>query len=223
MFKKLPVGRFVTNCYIIADEATKEAAVIDPADDFETIKAYIEENGLKVKYILLTHAHGDHILALPELKEYTKAPVGVHHDDEIMLSNADINMSGHFKPYVVETKADFYLKHGDKLRLGEKEAQIIHTPGHTMGGVCILFDQDLITGDTLFAEGIGRTDLYGGSYESLINSIKTELFTLSGNIAVHPGHGPSSTISHSKIFMHILKASGKTIVKSQRFIRKLEV
>lgn len=198
MFKKLPLGKFQTNCYIIADDASKEAAVIDPADDFQEIKQFIEKHKLKVKYILLTHAHGDHILALPELKAFSEAPIGINIGDEDMLRDCNINMSGQFTKIPIEAKADFYLKDGDILELGNTEVRIIHTPGHTKGGTSILFEKELISGDTLFLMGIGRTDLYGGDYNTLINSIKTKLFILPEDIKVHPGHGSSTTILNEK-------------------------
>ena len=198
MFKKLPLGRFETNCYIIADDASKEAAVIDPADDFQVIKQFIENHHLKVKYILLTHAHGDHILALPELKAYSEAPVGLNSGDEDMLLDANINHSGQFTKTPIEGKPDFYLKDGDELGLGTTKIHIIHTPGHTKGGTCILYEKDLMAGDTLFARGIGRTDLYGGNYHTLIDSIKTKLFVLPDDTIVHPGHGSSTTILSEK-------------------------
>lgn len=198
MFKKLPLGRFETNCYVIADEETKEAAVIDPSDDFNTIKQFIIDNNLKVKYILLTHAHGDHILALPELKKYSNAAIGVHSADEDMLNSAALNMSGQFTLHPIEVKPDFHLVDGEILSLGNKKAKVIHTPGHTKGSVCILFENDLVSGDTLFARGIGRTDFYGGDYDALISSVETKLFVLPENINVHPGHGASSTILAEK-------------------------
>jgi glyoxylase-like metal-dependent hydrolase (beta-lactamase superfamily II) len=198
LFKKLPLGIFETNCYIIAEDETKEAAVIDPSDDFEEIKQFIDDNNLNVKYILLTHAHGDHMLALHELRTYTKAAVGINIDDEDMLGNAVLNKSGEFTLHPIETKADFYLKDGDVLQLGSTKAQIIHTPGHSKGSICILFENELISGDTLFARGIGRTDLYGGNYDSLVASVEKKLFTLPENTRVHPGHGASSTIAAEK-------------------------
>lgn len=198
LFKKLPVGKFTTNCYIVAEDETREAAVIDPAGDFEVIKSFIEENELNIKYILLTHAHGDHILALPELKAYSNAPIGVHAGDKDMLSRGDLNMSGYFTSNPIEALADFYLKDGDVLELGHQSLEIIHTPGHTKGSICLLFGKDLISGDTLFAKGIGRTDLYGGDYDALMNSIISKLFVLPDDIQVHPGHGDSSTILNEK-------------------------
>lgn len=198
MFKKIPVGRMDTNCYIIADDITKEAAVIDPAEEFDVIRNYIEENNLKVKYILLTHGHGDHILALRQMREYSKAPVGIHADDEEMLGDSNLNYSFMFASAPAEEEADFQLKDGDILKLGDSELKIIHTPGHTMGSISILFGKDLLSGDTLFDQGIGRTDTPGGDYESILKSIKTKLFTLPEHIAVHPGHGPSTTIGKEK-------------------------
>jgi glyoxylase-like metal-dependent hydrolase (beta-lactamase superfamily II) len=187
-----------TNCYIAADESTKEAAVIDPAAEFEKIKLYIESNNLKVKYILLTHGHGDHILAVNELREYSKAPVGIHEDDKEMLGDSNLNYSFMYNSKPVEEKCDFTLKDGDVLRLGESELRIIHTPGHTMGSIGILFGKDLMSGDTLFAEGIGRTDLPGGDYRSIMESIEEKLFILPDETVVHPGHGPYTTIGSEK-------------------------
>ncbi len=198
MLKKLPLNRLSTNCYIIADDNTKEAAVIDPAGDFEVIKSFIEENNLNVKYILLTHGHGDHIVALKELRDYCKAVVGIHADDENMLNNARINFSFMYSSIPIEEKSDFHLADGEVFKLGTSEFKILHTPGHTMGSIGILFGKDLISGDTLFARGIGRTDLPGGDYNSIIESITKKLFTLPEEVAVHPGHGGSSTIGAEK-------------------------
>ncbi|MDF2520764.1 MAG: fold metallo-hydrolase [Clostridia bacterium] len=198
MLKTIPVGMLQTNCYIAADESTKEAAVIDPAAEFEKIKLYIESNNLKVKYILLTHGHGDHILAVNELREYSKAPVGIHEDDKEMLGDSNLNYSFMYNSKPVEEKCDFTLKDGDVLRLGESELRIIHTPGHTMGSIGILFGKDLMSGDTLFAEGIGRTDLPGGDYRSIMESIEEKLFILPDETVVHPGHGPYTTIGSEK-------------------------
>lgn len=198
MFKKLPVGKFLTNCYIIADDLSREAAVIDPAGDFPDIKAFIEQNALKVKYVLLTHGHGDHIVALNEVLDYTKAPLGINPGDEHMINNAKINMSAEFAPKPIEIKSDFPLMDGDVLKLGSLAVRIIHTPGHTRGGVCILFEEHLMSGDTLFARSIGRTDFEGGDFNEIIHSIKNKLFVLPGHIQVHPGHGGSSTIASEK-------------------------
>jgi len=192
-FKRLPLGIYQANCYVIYDENTKETAVIDPGGDFPEIKSFIEANGLKVKYIIITHGHGDHIGALPELKDYTGAVVCIHSEDNEMLKSSRMNLSAEMG-YPAEMAADRLVSDGDVLELGGTKLNIIHTPGHSRGGICIYSEGNLFSGDTLFACSIGRTDLAGGSFEEIISSIKSKLLTLPEETAVYPGHGPSSTI-----------------------------
>lgn len=194
IFKRLPLGVYQANCYIIHDEAVKEAAVIDPGGDFEEIRRYIEANDLKISYIILTHAHGDHIGALQELKNYSGAAVCIHEGDLEMLKNKRQNLSTEIGGFPVEMAADRLLADGDELKLGETVLKVIHTPGHSRGGICIYCDGHLYSGDTLFACSIGRTDLEGGSFEEIIASIKEKLLVLPEATEVYPGHGPSSTI-----------------------------
>ena len=193
-FKRLPLGIYQANCYILHDENTKEAAVIDPGGDFAEIRSFVEANGLKVKYIILTHAHGDHIGALMELKGYTGAEVCIHREDNSMLRSSRMNFTAEMGYGPVELSADRLLGDGEVLKLGDMELKIIHTPGHSRGGICIYCDGSLFSGDTLFACSIGRTDLAGGSYGELIESIKGKLLVLPDDTDVYPGHGPSSTI-----------------------------
>lgn len=193
-FKRLPLGIYQANCYIVHDEAVKEAAVIDPGGDFEEIRSYIEANDLKISYIILTHAHGDHIGALQELKSYSKAVVCIHEGDLDMLKNKRQNLSAEISGFPVEMVADRLLADGDELKLGETVLKVIHTPGHSRGGICIYCEGHLFSGDTLFACSIGRTDLEGGSFEEIIASIKEKLLVLPEATEVYPGHGPSSTI-----------------------------
>lgn len=193
-FKRLPLGIYQANCYILYDENTKETAVIDPGGDFPEIKSFIEDNGLKVKYIIITHGHGDHIGALRELKDYTDAVVCIHKEDNEMLRNSSMNYTAEMGYPPVEMSADRLLSGGDELMLGDTKLSIIHTPGHSLGGVCIYCEGSLFSGDTLFACSIGRTDLAGGSLDEIIASIKGKLLTLPDDTAVYPGHGPSSTI-----------------------------
>lgn len=193
-FKRLPLGIYQANCYIVHDEAVKEAAVIDPGGDFEEIRSYIEANDLKISYIILTHAHGDHIGALQELKSYSKAVVCIHEGDLDMLKNKRQNLSAEISGFPVEMAADRLLADGDELKLGETVLKVIHTPGHSRGGICIYCEGHLFSGDTLFACSIGRTDLEGGSFEEIIASIKEKLLVLPEATEVYPGHGPSSTI-----------------------------
>jgi len=197
-FKRFPLGIYQANCYILYDKNTKEAAVIDPGGDFEVIKSFVEDSGLKVKYIILTHGHGDHIGALMELKEYTGAEVCIHGEDNPMLRSSRMNLTALMGYNPVEMSADRLLEDGEILRLEGMELEIIHTPGHSRGGICIYCDGSLFSGDTLFACSIGRTDLPGGSNDELIESIKNKLLVLPDDTAVYPGHGPPSTISIEK-------------------------
>ena len=197
-FNRLPLGVFQTNCYIVFDEETKEAAVIDPAGDFPEIKSFIETNKLKVKYIIITHAHGDHIGALKELKDYSNAVVCLHREDEEMLKSKSKNFSTMMGGTGVEMTADKFLEDGEVLELGDTKLNIIHTPGHSRGGISIYCDKVLFSGDTLFQNSVGRTDLYGGSMTELVKSIREKLFILPDDTAVYPGHGPSTTILHEK-------------------------
>lgn len=180
-----------TNTCIVSIE--KEAIVIDPVGSMNTIFDYIEKNELKVKYILLTHGHGDHIGLVPELKEITKAPVYVHNEDEEMINDSLINLSVHFEK-TVSFKSDYHYDHKDDLKLGEETITIIHTPGHTKGSVCIQIGGSLFTGDTLFKGSIGRTDFYGGDYDTILQSLN-KIKTLDSKLKVYPGHGPSSQLS----------------------------
>lgn len=197
-FKRLPLGIYQANCYIVNDENTKETSVIDPGGDFPEIKSYIETKGLKVKYIIITHGHGDHIGALKELKAYTGAAICIHREDHEMLKNSRKNYSADMGGPSIEMPADRLLEDGDILELGGTRLNIIHTPGHSRGGICIYCEGSLFSGDTLFACSIGRTDLEGGSMDEIIESIKKKLLVLPDETVVYPGHGPSSTILTEK-------------------------
>lgn len=197
-FERLSLGVFQTNCYVVFDEKTNETAVIDPGGDFPEIKSFIENNGLNIKYIIITHAHGDHIGALRELKDYSNALVCIHREDNEMLRSKSKNFSGMMGGAAVEMTADKFLEDGEVLNLGETKLKIIHTPGHSRGGISIYCDRVLFSGDTLFQNSVGRTDLYGGSMNELVKSIREKLFTLPDDTVVYPGHGPSTTILHEK-------------------------
>jgi len=198
-FKRLSLGVYQANCYILHDEKTNETAVIDPGGGFSEIRRYIEANRLKIKYIILTHGHGDHIGALRELKDYTDAIVCIHREDQEMLKSSRINLTVFMGYPDISMEADRLLEDGDILELGDIKLNIIHTPGHSRGGICVYCEDSLFSGDTLFTGSIGRTDLNGGSYDEIIASIKDKLLILPDNTAVYPGHGPSSAISIEKI------------------------
>lgn len=197
---KLATGHMGANCYILYDESSKEAAVIDPGEEAEKLIEIIENGDLTVKYILLTHGHGDHIGAVEELKEKYQDIVLVSHKNELeLLENADHNLSKMVFGKAIEISPDKLVEDGDKLELSEKEIVIIHTPGHSPGGVCFLVGNLLFTGDTLFQGSIGRSDFYKGNQLELLKSIRSKIMTLDNDIIVLPGHGPNSTIGKEKI------------------------
>ncbi len=197
-FIKRPLGIYQANCYVIIDEETKSCAVIDPGGDFAELKSMIEEETLQVKYIILTHGHGDHIGAVPELKQYTGAQVLIHQGDADMLRNSKKNHSVMIANEKIELNADQLLEDKEVLKIGNTELEVIHTPGHSQGSICIRCGAHIFSGDTLFACSIGRTDLEGGSFDAIIESIKDKLLVYPDETRVYPGHGPATTILTEK-------------------------
>lgn len=197
--ERIPAGVYAVNCYIIGDDKTDKAAVIDPGGDVDKIINVLEDNNLELEYIILTHAHGDHIGGVEELRERTGAPLYMHKNDLYMLNDSNINLSTQINGVKIETDADTFVNDGDVLELGELKLSIIHTPGHTQGGICIEVENVLFSGDTLFANSIGRSDLDGGNQEQLIDAIKNKLFVLNEDLTVLPGHGPATTIRIEKV------------------------
>jgi glyoxylase-like metal-dependent hydrolase (beta-lactamase superfamily II) len=191
--KRLQAGVYAANCYIIHTE-DGDGLVVDPAGDVDEIVKYLEDSSVKVGAIVLTHGHGDHIGGVLELKELLDVPVMVHSDDEDMVKNSALNLSTSMPMGEVNFKPDILLNDGDEIPLGDRAVKVIHTPGHTKGGICILVDGILITGDTLFQGSIGRTDLYGGDFDTLMISIVEKLMILPDDTVVYPGHGGPSTI-----------------------------
>ncbi|MBR5155353.1 MAG: MBL fold metallo-hydrolase [Clostridia bacterium] len=198
IFHRFILGDLVTNCYIIADDETKNAALFDAPANAEKILDYAEKNGLNIKYIFLTHAHFDHILALNELKEKTGAQILLHEEEEKYLYDPELNFLGEKADSVVLPAADKLLKDGDIIELDHLSIKVIHTPGHTVGGVCYLIDNILISGDTLFSGAIGRFDFPLGSFDDEIRSIKEKLMVLDDETKVYPGHGFSTTIGKQR-------------------------
>ena len=182
MLRKIVVGPYQANCYILGCKNTMEGLVIDPGDQGLEIVKTITEIGLKIKHILLTHGHIDHVGVAAELKRITRAPVYIHPSDARGLGFV----------------ADGEAVEGKTLQVGNHTIQVIHTPGHTSGGVCYTTPGAVFTGDTLFAGSIGRTDLGGGNYKALIEGVRSKLFTLDGDLRIYPGHGPASTIDVEK-------------------------
>jgi len=197
--KHLQVGPLETNCYIIADEKSRIAAIIDPGDNANEIINAVQEAKLKIKYIFLTHGHCDHIAALKEVKEATDAKIVIHEQDAHMLSSAESNLSFLLGEEFTQPLPDIKLTDNKEFKIGDLVLNIIHTPGHTSGGISIQVDNLVFTGDTLFAGSIGRTDFPGGSYDKLIRSIKEKLLTLPDDTKIYPGHGEPSTIGYEKM------------------------
>ena len=191
---QLEVGSLGTNCYIAYCEKTRKAVVIDPGGDAARILATLNREGLTVEAIINTHGHADHVLANTKVKEATGAPIWIHSADADMLGSGSRNLSAFLGGATSCGKADRLLTDGEVLPIGDFSLTVLHTPGHTPGGISLLFDKTVFVGDTLFAESIGRTDFPGGSYSQLINSIKTKLMTLDDEVKAYPGHGPATTI-----------------------------
>lgn len=196
--EKIVEPYFGENMYILVDENTKKCAVIDPGGAKDKILNYIKSNSLNLDYILLTHAHGDHIGAVNYIKSKTGAKVVAHSEEkELLLDNRkNLSYSMHCGPQEVD--ADIYVNDKDKLDLGELRLSFIHTPGHTKGCMCIRVNNEMFTGDTLFAGSIGRTDLYSGNYKQIEKSLK-KLAKYEDNVKIYPGHGPSSTLGIEKV------------------------
>ena len=195
ILKSLVVGPLATNCYIVGSESTKEGMIIDPGDEAKKILKSVEDLGLKIKLIVLTHGHMDHIGALREIKEATGVEVAIHSDDAEPLQGNYQSLGAMFGLfYPAPPQVERLLNDGDSLDIGDLHFLVLHTPGHTPGGICLLGEEVVFTGDTLFNYGIGRTDLPGSNYSQLMNGIHTKLMTLPDSTVVYPGHGPETTI-----------------------------
>lgn len=199
--KTLNVGPLQCCCYVVFNEQSREAIVIDPGGDAEIIIDYIRKNKLNPLLLINTHGHGDHIGANLELKEaFPEIKICIHADDEQMLTHPSKNLSFLGGVLYKSPPVERVLKHGDSIGVDGCKFKVLHTPGHTPGGICLLsaLDDVLFSGDTLFAEGVGRTDLPGGSYEALMESIRDNILTLDDNTVIYPGHGPSTTVAEEK-------------------------
>lgn len=196
----LPVGPLQCNCSIIGDETTREAMVIDPGDDITDVQALIQKHDLQVKQIVITHAHIDHVGGAMKLRAASGAPILINENDYALLKLLDVQAAWLGMPDPGKVDVDHSLGELDKVQAGSLTANVLHTPGHTEGSICLYFpaQQKLIAGDTLFAGSIGRTDLPGGSFDKIIRSINDKLLVLPDETVVVPGHGPFTTIGEER-------------------------
>jgi glyoxylase-like metal-dependent hydrolase (beta-lactamase superfamily II) len=206
--QQIEVGRFSVFAYLLGADAGGEGLVIDPADEVDEIIALAKSKKIAIKNILNTHAHVDHIMGNEEMKRKTGAKIILHEDDAPLLTQTPRSMLAMFggRP---SPPADQTVKDGEIIRAGEVSLKVLHTPGHSPGGMCLYGEGVVFTGDTLFVGGLGRTDLPGGSWEVMLNSIRTKLLTLPDETIVYPGHNygpsPKSTVKNERLYNPFLK------------------
>jgi glyoxylase-like metal-dependent hydrolase (beta-lactamase superfamily II) len=221
----IPVGMLQCNCSILGDPATGEAIVVDPGDEVERILAIVRRHGLKVRTIVSTHTHIDHVGGLAELHRATGAPVLIHEADLELYKNLDVQAQWLGIPTPAMMRIQDFVKEGDTLRWGGYQARVLHTPGHTPGSISLVVGANpappvegrpaaaadstasarLLAGDTLFQGSIGRTDLPGGSFPQILASIREKLLVLPENLVVYPGHGDTTTIASEREFNPFLR------------------
>ena len=193
----LRLGPLSTNCYLVWDE-DKEAVLIDAGGGASQLLEFIAAEQLHLRAIINTHGHYDHIAVNEDIVQQTGAEVMIHSDDAAYLTDVELNLAGHFAPKFSGRPANRQLADGDVIRVGTLEFLVIHTPGHTPGGICLLGEGALFSGDTLFAGNIGRSDLIGGDEVALLQSLKRRIWPLQGDVYIYPGHGPQSTLDKEK-------------------------
>ncbi len=198
--ESMVLGAVATNCYFAINEETKETIVIDPADRADVILKRVEEEGLDLKAIFLTHGHGDHILAVPKLREKTGIPVYASRAEEELLSDPRQNLTTMLFGRPLTLKADVPLEDGQELTVAGMKFQVLLTPGHTPGGCCYYCQEAgvLFSGDTLFAGSVGRTDFPGGSFQTLLRSLVDKIMPLPGDVRVCPGHQEETTVEEER-------------------------
>jgi hydroxyacylglutathione hydrolase len=198
LLETLIVGPLGVNCYIVGDEKTREALVIDPGGNARDILDTLRREQLRLVAIVATHAHFDHLLALDEIRAATRAPFLLHADEASTLANASLGARLFGFAFRSPAPAERLLREGDAVRFGSLALNVLHTPGHSPGGMCLLHDKSIFVGDTLFQGGIGRADLPGGDYGTLMRSIRDKLLTLPDDTVVYPGHGDATTIGEER-------------------------
>jgi len=203
MLKTFTVGLMEANCYILYNPDKREGLIIDPGAEASRLIKFIRKEKISIRYIINTHGHPDHVGANREIKRETNAPILIHEYDAPMLNKSQNVLPLIFPLEYSSPPADTLIKDGDLIECAGMKLKVLHTPGHTPGGISLLTDDSIFTGDTLFSGSVGRFDLPGGSQEILFNSIN-KILSLDENLAIYPGHGPSTTVSqelHSNPFI----------------------
>ncbi len=204
IIKTYIAGPIQANNYLVIDEESKEAVLIDCSERKQEILDEVKNSGLKVKYILLTHGHFDHVLGVNDMEKELNAPAYVKKEDLVQIESTSSIMSAFGIQVAVNPTVTHFISPDAEFTIGNKTIKVLETPGHTEGCVCYLIDDKLFSGDTLFCESVGRTDLMGGNFKKLHNSVVDVLFKLDDNITVYPGHGPSTTIGYEKLHNEIV-------------------
>ena len=202
IYERLEVGPLGANCFILGCEDTREGVIIDAGSNADGIIAAVERLGINVAPIISTHGHFDHVGANKAVRDHFEANLLIHQADVPMLERAKNTALAYGLPSEDSPPPDVFLADGMEITFGKHIMKVLHTPGHTQGGCCLYLENEkmVITGDTLFADSIGRTDLPGGSHEQLLESVRNKLFTLPDDVMVFPGHGPETYIRHEKRF-----------------------
>lgn len=198
LIETMEVGPVITNCYVVGCEETKEGLVIDPGGDSDRILALIERSGLNVTQLLNTHGHADHIAGNAAIHRALGCKILIHEADADMITSRASSLLDWIPEGEPSPPADRRLSDGDQVQVGSLAFDVLHLPGHTPGGIGLLTDKVIFTGDTLFAESIGRTDLPGGSEEVLFRTLAERIATLDDQLTAYPGHGPATTIGREK-------------------------
>lgn len=200
IIKCIPGGVFMENCYIIGDEESNEAILVDPGEQVDQIRNEIKNSGLEITSIINTHSHLDHVAGVQIFKDELDIPFYIHEKDQPVLDvlpEAKNRFPGF--DFVVKPDADGYLDESDKIEIGNLKGDILHVPGHSWGHICFVFGDQIIAGDTVFAGSVGRVDLTGGTtMDELVGSIKKKLMVFPDDYQIHPGHGPSTTVGIEK-------------------------